>query len=55
MEPISIRTFGEFSLRAGDHQISDNDNRARKNWLLLSYLLCHRGLIVSQKRLISLL
>lgn len=55
MEPISIRTFGEFSLRAGDHQISDNDNRARKNWLLLSYLLCHRGQIVSQKRLISLL
>ena len=55
MEPISIRTFGEFSLRAGDHQISDNDNRARKNWLLLAYLLCHRGQIVSQKRLISLL
>ena len=55
MLPISIRTFGEFSLCAGEHQISDNDNRARKNWLLLSYLLCHRGQIVSQKRLISLL
>ena len=55
MEPIYIRTFGEFSLRAGDHQISDNDTRARKNWLLLSYLLCHRGQTVSQKRLISLL
>lgn len=55
METIYIRTFGEFSLCAGDHQISDNDNRARKNWLLLSYLLCHRGQTVSQKRLISLL
>ena len=55
MEPIDIRTLGEFSLRAGEAQISDSDNRTRKIWLLLSYLLCHRGQVVSQKRLISLL
>lgn len=55
MEPIYIRTLGEFSLRAGNNQISDSDNRTRKVWLLLSYLICQRGQIASQKRLISLL
>lgn len=55
MEPIRIRTLGEFSLRAGNNQISDRDNRTRKIWLLLSYLLCHRGQVVSQKQLICLL
>lgn len=55
MEPVYIRTLGAFSLRYGNNQISDNDNRTRKLWLLLSYLLCHRGQVVSQKRLISLL
>lgn len=55
MELIHIRTFGEFSLQAGNAVISDTDNRSRKVWGLLAYLLCHRGQIISQKNLIHLL
>lgn len=55
MELIQIRTFGEFSLRSSNAAISDSDNRSRKVWGLLAYLLCHRGQIISQKNLIDLL
>lgn len=55
MEPIRIRTLGEFSIQAGENKISDNDNRTRKIWLLLSYLICQRGRGISQKKLIELL
>ena len=55
MEPIQIRMLGEFSLRAGDNTISDADNRSKKVWLLLAYLICHRGKAISQRKLIELL
>lgn len=42
MESLEIRMLGEFSLRAGDSQLSDSGNRARKVWGLMSYLICHR-------------
>ncbi len=50
---LQIRTFGEFSLRAGEKQISDRDNRSRKVWSLLAYLLCRRERVVSQSELIE--
>lgn len=55
MEPIRVRTLGRFSLQSGDITISDGDNRSRKVWGLLAYLLCHRDQITSQKKLIDLL
>lgn len=55
MEPIQIRMLGEFTLCAGQNQVSDRDNRTKKVWSLLSYLLCHRDRVVTQKRLIELL
>lgn len=55
MEPIHIRMLGEFSIRCGEHVISDNDNRTRKIWSLLAYLICQRGRVISQKKLIELL
>lgn len=55
MEHIHIRLLGEFSIQSGENKISDNDNRTRKIWLLLSYLICQRGRAVSQKKLIELL
>lgn len=55
MTGIRICTLGELSIRAGDQIISDNDNRTRKIWLLLGYLISQRGRIVSQKKLIELL
>ena len=55
MDPLYVQTLGSFSLRAGDVTISDSDNRTRKVWALLAYLVCHRGRTVSQKKLIELL
>jgi len=55
MEPIHVTMLGEFSLRLGENAISDSDNRTRKVWQLLSFLICHREQASSQRRLIELL
>ena len=55
MKQLQIRTFGDFSLQCGDVVLSDANNRTRKNWILLAWLICHRGRTVSQKKLIELL
>lgn len=55
METIQICMLGEFSLRAGDIVVSDSGTRARKVWGLLAYLICHRGQVISQQKLIDLL
>ena len=55
MEHIHIRMLGSFTLQAGNQTISDENNRSRKVWALLAYLVCHRGTAVSQKKLIELL
>lgn len=55
MQLLSVRMLGEFSVSAGEKSISDNDNRTRKIWTLLAYLICQRGRIISQKKLIELL
>ena len=55
MEHIDIRMLGSFTLQSGDNLISDENNRSRKVWALLAYLICHRGTAVSQKKLIELL
>ena len=55
MQPIKATMLGEFSLSAGDIKIADQDNRSRKVWLLLAYLLCHRTRSISQEELVDLL
>lgn len=55
MEHLYIHMFGDFSLQMGEHRISDRDNRSRKVWLLLAYLICRRGRTISRKELIQLL
>lgn len=55
METIQIRMLGSFSLRLGDQEVSDASNRSRKVWCLLAYLLCSRGRMVGQQKLIDLL
>ena len=51
MEPIQICMLGDFTLTYRDHQISESGNRSRRVWNLLSYIICHRGRTLSQKRL----
>lgn len=55
MESLSIRMLGEFSFTFGKNKISDSNNRSKKVWLLLAYLLCQKGRIISRKELINLL
>ncbi|MBR3949159.1 MAG: winged helix-turn-helix domain-containing protein [Oscillospiraceae bacterium] len=55
MDPIQVRMLGCFTLQFRDKLISDTDNRAKKVWSLLAYLLCSRGQIVPQQKLIDLL
>ncbi|MBE6955658.1 MAG: diguanylate cyclase [Ruminococcaceae bacterium] len=55
MQLLSIQTLGEFSLQYGENKVSDRDNRSKKSWLLLAYLLCNKDRPVSQKKLIELL
>ena len=55
MEHLHIAMFGPISLQTQPSQISENDNRTKKIWLLLSYLICQRGRVVSQQKLVELL
>lgn len=55
MNHLQIQMFGDFTLKSEDAIISDSQNRTKKVWLLLAYILHKRGQIVSRKELISLL
>lgn len=47
--------FGSFSIQAGETLLSTNHSRSKKLWLLLAYLICQKGRIVSKKELIQIL
>lgn len=48
MEPIlQIQVLGKFTLRYGETVISDEDDRSRKVWAVLAYLIYHREKIIS--------
>ena len=55
MEHLHVQMLGDFSFREGENMISDLQNRTKKVWILLAYILCKRGQIVSRKELIQLL
>ena len=52
---ISIQTLGGFSITAGDVTVKENDNRSRKAWLLLQYLIAFHKRELSSPELISML
>lgn len=53
--PIQIQMLGSFALSAGDVQIKDSDNRSKKIWLFLAYLIYNRGKSVDAQSYIDLL
>lgn len=55
MEQLQIRMLGELSLHWGDHRISAEDNRSRKLWMLLAYLITYRARPVKPSELIGLI
>ena len=52
---LNVTMLGSFSIELDGKTIDDSTSRTRKVWLLLAYLLYHRGRTISQKELISLL
>lgn len=53
--PIRVRMLGSFTLSAGDVQIKDSDNRSKKVWLFLAYLIYNRGKNMEAQSYIDLL
>lgn len=47
--------LGEFTISSGTHAVGDGDDRSRKVWLLLTYLVFCRNRCVSRDELINLL
>ena len=52
---LEVRMFGHLSLTLGDKKIHCTDNRAKRVWMLLAYLLHHRHRTVTSDELLSLL
>lgn len=52
---LRVRMFGDFSIQYGEAEISDCDNRSRKVWLLLAYMIYCRNRAITQDELIGLL
>ena len=52
---LQVRMLGGFSLRLGDREINDGDNRSRKIWLLMAYMIYCRNRPISQEELADLL
>lgn len=54
-EKINIRMLGSFTIEYGGSAISDRNNRMRKVWLLLAYLICNRNQLSTQEHYLSLM
>lgn len=55
MEQLQVQMLGSFSIRSDCQEINDGDNRTKKVWLLLAYMIFYRSRPVSQDELVSLL
>ena len=51
---LQVQMLGRFVIRCGDQVISDDDNRSRKIWLMLAYMICCRNRAVAQSDLTGL-
>ena len=52
---LEVRMLGGFSIRLGRQEINDSDNRSRKVWLLMAYMIYCRSRSISQEDLADLL
>ena len=51
---LQVQILGQFTLRYGDRTISDSDDRSRRVWSLLAYMLYNHGRSFAQEELIHL-
>lgn len=52
---LRVQMLGELTLSLNETKISENQNRSKKMWALMAYLLYHRHRIVSRDELLDLL
>lgn len=52
---VNIRFFGTFTIAYGDQSISEGDNRSKKLWKLLEYIVANRDRHIPQEELVALL
>lgn len=52
---LQVRMLGTFSVTLNGESIDDNENRSRKVWLLLAYMIYRRRDVVTQEELFNLL
>ena len=50
---LQVQMLGQFTLRYGDRTISDSDDRSRRVWSLLAYMLYNHGRSFAQEGLID--
>ena len=55
MSKMTVKMFGDFTITYHGVTVSDSDNRSKKLWLLLAYLLYSRNRLLKQNELIELL
>ena len=53
-EPVYVSMLGHFSIERAGKQIDDSNNRMRKVWLLLAYLIYTRHTRVTQEQFLTL-
>lgn len=54
-DQLHIKMLGGFSIQYGEYSIDDQNNRMRKVWLLLAYLIYNRNRRITQEQYLSLL
>ena len=54
MKELRVTTFGEFSISYGENRITEADNRKKKVWSLLQYLITFRARNITQDELIEM-
>lgn len=55
MSVLKITTFGEFSISTENACVCDSDNRSKKLWSLLAYILYHRNNTIKSNELQTLM
>ncbi len=55
MNRLKVNMFGDFSIYEGEKHISCKENRSRKVWSLIAYLIYNRERVISPKELIDVI
>lgn len=53
MAALEVRMLGRFSITRGGREVGDGDNRSRKAWEILAYMIYFRGQTIPQEELLA--